>query len=355
MTKLIIQIPCYNEAVTIGATLAALPRELPGIDAIEWLVIDDGSTDNTAEAALLKGADHVVSLNGHHGLARAFTAGLEASIAAGADIIVNTDADNQYCADDIPLLIEPILKRDAEIVIGARPIGQIAHFSPVKKLLQRLGSWVVRLASGTDVRDAPSGFRAISRETAMQLNVFGEFTYTIETVIQAGQKGMRVVSVPIRTNADLRPSRLISSVPRYLTRSIGTILRIFAVYRPLRLFFAVGAVVFTAGLALALRYLYFLYTGDGAGHVQSVILATTLIGVGSFVFLIGIVADLIATNRKLLEKIDWKLRKLEAQIGQARTDDVAAVPIEPHAAAAEPAADSRAVAARHKMKGQKRG
>ena len=352
MTKLIIQIPCFNEAETIGATLDALPRELPGVDEVEWLIIDDGSTDRTAAVAVAHGADRILSLNGHQGLARGFTAGLEACIEAGADIIVNTDADNQYNAEDIPRLIEPILRHEAEIVIGARPIAQIDHFSFTKKLLQRLGSWVVRLASGTDVRDAPSGFRAISREAAMQIHVFGEYTYTIETVIQAGQKGMRIRSVPIRVNGGTRPSRLISSIPRYILRSVFTIGRIFAVYRPFRLFFASALVVFSAGMLLALRYLYFFLTGSGAGHIQSVILATTLIGMGSLIFLIGIVADLIATNRKLLEKVDWKLRKLETEMHRAAAKLDREMPSDPHAGVTQVTDTetvSRAIAARRKL------
>ncbi|MFQ6018437.1 MAG: glycosyltransferase family 2 protein [Kiloniellaceae bacterium] len=310
MIKLIVQIPCYNEEKSIGTTLDALPRSLPGVDDVQWLIIDDGSTDRTVEEAIARGVDHVVSLNGHQGLARAFAAGLEACLAAGADIIVNTDADNQYCAADIPALIQPIIEGQAEMVIGARPIEDIAHFSPVKKLLQRLGSRVVRLASSTDVIDAPSGFRAFSREAAMRLHVFGEYTYTLETILQAGQKGLRIASVPVRTNEDMRPSRLIGSIPRYMLRSISTIARIFVTYRPLRLFFPIAAAIFLAGIVLGVRYLYFISLGEGAGHIQSVILAAALMGIGSFVILFGIIADLISINRKLLERIDWQLQKL---------------------------------------------
>jgi glycosyltransferase involved in cell wall biosynthesis len=312
--KLIIQIPCLNEAETIGVTLDALPRNLPGVDRIEWLIIDDGSTDGTVEAALAHGVDHIVRLNGHQGLARAFTAGLDACISAGADIIVNTDADNQYNADDIPKLIEPILENSADVVVGARPIEEIAHFSPVKKRLQLLGSWVVRLASKADVKDAPSGFRAMSREAAKRLHIFDKYTYTLETIIQAGQNGMRIVSVPIRTNPDLRPSRLIRSVPGYVLRSVATIGRIFITYRPLKSFSLLALTVFLAGFGIGARYLYFVATGEGGGHVQSVILAAALLAVGAFIFMIGVVADLIATNRKLLEKVDWKLRNLEEAI-----------------------------------------
>ncbi len=311
VTKLIIQIPCYNEAETLGVTLGDLPREIPGVDQVEWLIIDDGSTDGTDDVAAANGVDHIVSLNGHQGLARGFVAGLQACVAAGADIIVNTDADNQYCAADIPALIDPVLNGEADIVVGARPITETSHFSPTKKVLQRLGSAVVRIASNTEVRDAPSGFRAMSREAAMRLHVFGDYTYTIETIIQAGQKGMRIESVPIRTNGDLRPSRLIKSIPRYIARSVATICRIFVTYRPLRLFFPLAAAIFAAGLALGVRYLYLRFIGQGAGHIQSVILAAALMGTGTFVFLAGVIADLISTNRKLLEQIDWKVMQLQ--------------------------------------------
>lgn len=322
MTKLIIQIPCFNEAETLGITLKSLPRSVPGVDEVEWLIIDDGCTDGTVDVALANGVDHIVRLNGHQGLARGFVAGLEACVTAGADVIVNTDADNQYRADDIPSLIAPVLDGKADIVIGARPIEQIAHFSLIKKLLQRLGSAVVRLASNTDVRDAPSGFRAMSREAALRLHVFGDYTYTIETIIQAGQKGMRIVSVPVRTNGDLRPSRLIKSIPRYVARSISTICRIFVTYRPLRLFLPLASLIFLAGFALGVRYLYLRFIGQGAGHVQSVVLAATLLGTGTFVFLIGVIADLISTNRKLLEQIDWTLKKVHESVrdGRATTD-----------------------------------
>ncbi len=318
MTKLIIQIPCFNEAETLGIALAELPRDVPGVDTVEWLIIDDGCTDATVDVALQNGVDHIVRLNGHQGLARGFEAGLAACVAAGADVIVNTDADNQYCAADIPALIAPVLDGEADIVVGARPITEIAHFSPMKKLLQRLGSAVVRIASNTDVQDAPSGFRAMSREAAMRLHVFGDYTYTIETIIQAGQKGMRITSVPIRTNGDLRPSRLIKSIPRYVARSVSTICRIFVTYRPLRLFLPLAMAIFLAGMILGTRYLYFRLMGQGAGHVQSVILAGTLLGTGVFVFLIGVIADLISTNRKLLEQIDWKVKQLQEVVYEQR-------------------------------------
>jgi len=304
--KLIIQIPCYNEEGTLAIALAALPRQIPGIDKVEWLIIDDGSTDKTVEVALANGVDHIVHLPHNQGLAKGFMAGLEACLKAGADIIVNTDADNQYCADDIPKLVEPILSRKAEIVIGARPISEIEHFSFTKKMLQKLGSWVVRVASNTDIPDAPSGFRAISRDAAMHLNVFNEYTYTLETIIQAGQKNMSITSVPIRVNEDLRPSRLLKSIPSYIKRSIVTIIRIFIIYRPFRFFASIGAVLFGAGFLIGLLFLWRYLSGEGEGHVQSLILASALLVMGFQTLLIAFVADLMAANRKLLEDIRFK-------------------------------------------------
>ena len=301
--KLIVQIPCFNEAETLGLTLAALPRRVQGFASVEWMVVDDGSTDATVEVARAAGVDHVVQLGRNQGLARAFAAGLEAALRAGADVIVNTDADNQYCADDIPKLTAPILSGEADLVIGARPIFDTPHFSPTKKALQLLGSMVVRMASRTTVVDAPSGFRALSREAALRLHVHGDYTYTLETIIAAGRKNMAVTSVPIRTNADLRPSRLVRSLPNYVLRSAGTIIRSFATYKPLRFFVGIGALLFAAGFALGLRYTYFAWIGEGAGHLQSVILSALLMGMGMLTGLIGILADLISVNRRLLEKL----------------------------------------------------
>jgi glycosyltransferase involved in cell wall biosynthesis len=314
MTKLVIQIPCYNEEATLGVTLSDLPREVPGVDAVEWLIVDDGSTDRTLEVAKAHGVDHIVRLSRNQGLAKAFVAGLEASLKAGADIIVNTDADNQYCADDIPKLIAPILAGQAEIVVGARPIAQIEHFSLLKKRLQKLGSWVVRQASRTDIPDAPSGFRAMSREAAMQLHVFNEYSYVLETIIQAGRKGMTITSVPIRTNKDLRPSRLVKSIPRYIQRQVLTIVRIFMTYKPFRFFAVPGAVFFSLGGVISLRFLFFYLTGDGRGHIQSLILSALLMGMGFFLVVIGLVVDLIAVNRKLLERLDWRVQKIEENL-----------------------------------------
>jgi len=309
--KLIIQIPCLNEETTLPAVLAALPRQVPGFASVEVLVIDDGSTDRTVEVAHQHGVDHVVSLPVNRGLAKAFVAGLDACLARGADVIVNTDADNQYEGADIPALVEPIVAGRAEIVIGSRPIDQIAHFSFVKKRLQRLGSWIVRQASRTSVPDAPSGFRAFSRSAAMKLNVFSDYTYTLETIIQAGQMGMAVESVPVRTNPQTRPSRLIRSLPRYLERAIMTIVRILMTYRSLSFFALPGAISFGLGSVLGGRFLYYYLTGDGSGHIQSVILAALLLGSGFFLVITGLVADLISVNRKLLEDLRWRLRKLE--------------------------------------------
>ena len=316
MKKLIIQIPCYNEELSLPITLSHLPRNLPGVDIIEWLIIDDGSTDKTVDVALAHGVDHVVRLPKHQGLAKAFVAGIEASLEADADIIVNTDADNQYCADDIPRLIEPILAGKADFVIGARPIDNIESFSPIKKSLQKMGSWVVRLASKTDIPDAPSGFRAISRTAAMKLNVFNEYTYTLETIIQAGQKNMAITWLPIRTNVDLRPSRLVKGIPFYIRQSMLTIIRIFMTYRPFLFFTVPGVISFAAGFLIGLRFLYLYFTGHGSGHIQSLILAAILLGIGIFLSIIGLLADLISVNRKLLENINWRVRKMELNRNQ---------------------------------------
>ncbi len=309
--KLIIQIPCLNEEASLPTTLAALPRSLPGIDRIEWLIVDDGSTDRTVEVARAHGVDHVVRFGTNQGLARAFMAGLEGAIRAGADVIVNTDADNQYDAADIPKLIEPILAGRAEMVIGARPIDEITHFSPFKKLLQKIGSWVVRKASGTTIPDSPSGFRAFSRNAALQLNVFSRYTYTLETIIQAGQKGIPITWVPIRTNADLRPSRLVKGIADYVRRSVFTILRIFLLYRPLRSFFWVGTVFITPGFFLMVRWLVFYLQGSTRVRAPSLILAAVLIIIGFQTWILGFVADLLAANRRLLEENQLRLRRLE--------------------------------------------
>jgi glycosyltransferase involved in cell wall biosynthesis len=311
VTKVIIQIPCYNEEESLPATLAALPRAFPHVDRVEWMIIDDGSADRTVEVARRHGVDHVVRLPRHQGLAKAFVAGLEAAVQAGADIIVNTDADNQYHAEDIARLLEPIMRGEAEIVIGERPIADMPHFSRVKKTLQRLGSWVVRQASGTQVPDATSGFRAITRSAAIRLKVFNEYSYVLETIIQAGLKGMAISSVPIRTNVTQRPSRLVRNTPDYVMRQTLTIVRIFMTYRPFPFFAVPGALSFLVGFLLGVRFLYFYVTAGGAGHIQSLILAALLMGSGFFLVIVGFLADLNSVNRKLLEGLDWRLQRLE--------------------------------------------
>jgi glycosyltransferase involved in cell wall biosynthesis len=309
--KLIIQIPCFNEGETLAIALKELPRKVERIDTVEWLVINDGSTDNTVEVAKANGVDHIVSFAKNQGLAKGFIAGLDACIKLDADIIVNTDGDNQYNADDIPRLIEPILEGTAEIVIGSRPISEIKHFSPLKKLLQKLGSWVVRITSRSDIPDAPSGFRAISREAALRLNVFNEYTYTLETIIQAGQKNMAITSVPIRVNKDLRSSRLVKSIPSYIRRSILTIVRIFVVYKPFRFFMSIGLVLSFWGVLIGVRFLYFYFTRESAGHIQSLILASIFLGMGFQTMLVAFLADLQAVNRRLMEDLQYRLRTME--------------------------------------------
>ena len=318
LNKLIIQIPCYNEERSLPVTLQDLPREVPGFEVVEWLVIDDGSTDGTVQVARDYGVDHILRLSVHRGLARAFTAGLDYCIKAGADVIVNTDADNQYNADDIPVLVAPILSGEAEFVVGARPIDEIQHFSVTKKLLQRLGSWVVRVASNTSIPDAPSGFRAMTRDVAMGLNVFDSYTYTLETVIQAGRKNMAITSVPIRTNSDLRPSRLVRSPAHYIRMSVVTTIRIFMTYRPFRFFVIPGVLLFLLALIPSLRYAWLHFTGHGGGNLQSLIGAAVLYS-GSFVLIVaGFLADLTGVNRQLLEEIRWRLREREYQEHRAR-------------------------------------
>lgn len=307
--KLIIQIPCYNEEETLSVTLAALPRQVPGFDTVEWLIIDDGSRDDTVRIAKKNGVDHIVCHAHNQGLAHAFMTGLEACLLHGADVIVNTDADNQYNADDIPALVAPILDGKADIVVGARPIDAIEHFSPGKKLLQKLGSRMVRIVSRTDVPDAPSGFRAISQDAAQRLMVFNDYTYTLETIIQAGQKNMAIVSVPVRVNENLRPSRLVKSIPAYIRRSIVTMLRIFIIYRPFRFFGSICLVFTGTGFLIGLRFLYYYFTGGGKGHVQSVILAGVLLGMGFETFLVALLADILAANRKLLEDIRYTVKR----------------------------------------------
>jgi glycosyltransferase involved in cell wall biosynthesis len=309
--KLIIQIPCFNEAETLPVALKELPRFLPGFSCIEWLIINDGSTDATEEVARAHGVDHIINLTKNQGLARGFLVGLDACVKLGADVIVNTDADNQYMAADIPLLTAPILAGTADIVIGARPIDTIASFSPLKKLLQKAGSAAVRFVSKTDISDAPSGFRAMTREAAMRFNVFNDFTYTLETIIQAGQKNIAIASVPIRVNKELRPSRLVKSIPAYVRKSVFTIIRIFVVYKAFRFFMSVGLFTSGIGFLAGLRFLYYYMIGDGGGHLQSLILASILLGVGFQTMLTAFLADLLAVNRRLMEDVQYRVKKLE--------------------------------------------
>ncbi|MBS0462533.1 MAG: glycosyltransferase family 2 protein [Proteobacteria bacterium] len=316
--NLIIQIPCYNEAEALPVTLATLPRSVPGCTHVEWLVIDDGSHDETAAVAQRLGVDHVVRHATNRGLAAAFMTGLDAATRLGADIIVNTDADNQYDARDIAALVAPIIDGQAEFVIGARPIETTRHFSWLKRRLQRLGSRVVRVASHTDVADAPSGFRAMTRDVALRLNVFNSYTYTLETIIQAGRSNIRVLSVPVCTNPDLRPSRLVKSSGNYVVRSLATIVRIFATYRPMLLFWVLGVVFVGAGFASGVRFLVYFFGGEGNGHVQSVIFTALSMTIGFLLLMLGFLADLMSTNRRILERIDWRLRKLELDMGQRR-------------------------------------
>jgi glycosyltransferase involved in cell wall biosynthesis len=311
--KLIIQIPCLNESETLAIALAELPREVAGFDTVEWLIIDDGSTDNTAEIARQNGVHHVVRHPVNRGLAVGFMSGLDACLRLGADVIVNTDADNQYCGADIPKLTAPVLAHEADIVIGARPIDETEHFSWIKKKLQRLGSWAVRIASKTDVVDAPSGFRAMSRDAAMRLNVFNAYTYTLETIIQAGQSNLRIASVPIRTNDDLRPSRLVKSISSYVKRSLLTILRVFLIYQPLALFFYIGSIFMLVGLATGARFIFYYFENGGEGHIQSVILASLCVTLGMLLYMMGLIGDLIATNRKLLERINLDIRVMKSR------------------------------------------
>lgn len=306
--KLVIQIPCYNEEKALPITLKDLPKEIEGIDEIEVLIIDDGSKDNTVEVAKSLGVKHVVNMPHNCGLAKAFVAGLQKSLEIGADIIVNTDADNQYCANDIEKLVKPILAGDADIVIGTRPVSKIEHFSPLKKILQKLGSCVMRLISSTEVEDAPSGFRAFSRNSALQLNVFDNYTYTLETIIQARAKGLILKCVPINVNADLRKSKLVKSMFDYIIRSVFTMIRMFIIYRPFRFFAIIAGLFLTLGTILGLRFLYYYIFSSGNGHIQSLILSAILIITGVQIAVIAVLSELMSINRKLLEDIQKRIK-----------------------------------------------
>jgi glycosyltransferase involved in cell wall biosynthesis len=309
--KLVVQIPCLNEADNLPGVLADLPRSIPGIDEIEVLVIDDGSTDGTADVARAAGVDHLVHLRRRQGLARVFLAGLRAAVRCGADVIVNFDADNQYRGEDIPRLIAPILAGEADLVIGDREVGTVEHFSPAKRWLQRLGSWVVRKVSATDVPDATSGFRALSREAALRMNVVTDFTYTLETIIQAGKQRLALTHVPVTTNPQTRPSRLFANTWDYVKRSASSIIRIYTHYEPLKTFAILGLGFFGAGMLIGLRFVYDYWFGSGHGKVQSLILAAVLLIVGVQVMLIGLIGDTIAANRRLTEEILYLQRKAE--------------------------------------------
>lgn len=309
--KLIIQIPCYNEEETLHIALDALPRQIDGIDEIEYLIINDGSKDMTVKVAEEWGVHYIVNFKRNKGLAHGFVAGLDEALKQGADIIVNTDADNQYCGEDIEKLVRPILEGKADIVIGARPIDSISHFSFLKKKLQHLGSWFVRVASDTDIPDAPSGFRAISRDAAMRLHVINEYTYTLETIIQAGREKIAITSVPIRTNAELRPSRLFRSMRSYIKKSALTIIRAFMMYKPLKFFGIIGMIPFGIGTILGVRYLIYLAFDPNTGHVPSLILAAILLLMGVQTFIVGLHADIMAANRKMIEEMKYHLKKME--------------------------------------------
>jgi glycosyltransferase involved in cell wall biosynthesis len=315
--RLIIQIPCYNEEETLPATLADIPSNVPGVDVVETMVIDDGSTDNTVDVARRLGVNYMIRLPGHKGLATAFQAGLDACLKLGADIIVNTDGDNQYPQADIPRLVNPILRNDADITIGDRQVHTVPHFSPLKKWLQRWGSWVVCIASGTQVPDATSGFRAYSREAALRLSLLTRYTYTLETIIQAGKKGLRVAYVPIQVNQPTRDSRLIRSNWTYVKQSAATILRLYAFYEPLRTFSYISLPFVIVGLFALARFGYFYVTGQsGIGrHVQSVVVGGTLLTLGFLLFILGVIADLIAANRMLIEETMYRIKRMEIAQG----------------------------------------
>jgi glycosyltransferase involved in cell wall biosynthesis len=315
VTKLIIQIPCLNEAKTLPTTLADLPRRVPGVDAVEFLVVDDGSTDGTSEVARAHGAHHVVRFRRRKGLAAAFMAGIDACLKLGADFIVNTDGDNQYSARDVGRLLEPLLSGEADVVIGDRNIQAVEQMSQARKRLQLLGSWVVRQVSNTRVPDTTSGFRAYTRDAALRLTIVSEFSYTLESIIQAGKKKMAIAHVPIATNPRTRESRLFGSAWTYIKASTATIVRIYTMYEPMKVFVSIGTILFLCGLGVSVRFLYFYVTGTGWGHLQSLILSAVLMIVGFQVALIGLVADVISGNRKLIEDLLYRVRGIELTLG----------------------------------------
>jgi glycosyltransferase involved in cell wall biosynthesis len=314
--KLIIQIPCFNEQDQLPLTLSRLPREVPGFDAVEWLIIDDGSTDATIDVARAHGVDHIVRLTNHKGLAAAFQAGLDAGLKLGADVIVNTDADNQYEGSDVPKLVDPILRGEADMVIGDRQVGTIAHFSPGKRILQRLGSWVVRQASSTHVPDTTSGFRAYNREAALQMQAVSKFTYTLETIIQAGKLLVAVKDVPIRTNPTTRESRLFPSTAAYVRRNALSIFRIYSQYEPLKVFWGGALVMGTVALVLFVRFLVFFIEGHHAsGHIQSLIAGAVLFLAAVQLGALGVIGDLLDAQRTLSQRTFERVRRIELQLG----------------------------------------
>lgn len=306
--KLIVQIPCYNEEHTLPQTVADIPREIDGVDKVEILIIDDGSTDRTVEVAKEIGVDHIICNKANMGLARTFRRGIWACLVRGADVIVNTDGDNQYAGADIPALVQPVIHGKADIVVGNRQTHLVPHFSGMKKRLQRVGSWVVRRLSGLEIPDAVSGFRAISRDAAIQLNIVSSFSYTIEMLIQAGKRNMKVVAVPVGTNAKTRESRLFKSIPRFIGRSLSTMVRVYAMYQPLRFFFYIGTILAIIGIMPIARFLYYYLTSGGAGHMQSLVLGGVLLMMGFMAYLVGLLADLISFNRQILEMTLEKVR-----------------------------------------------
>ncbi|OQX53336.1 MAG: glycosyl transferase [Candidatus Omnitrophica bacterium 4484_213] len=311
--KLIVQIPCWNEEKVLAQTIQDIPKEIPGIARVEILIIDDGSSDNTVNVAKECGVEYIVRLTNHRGLAKAFATGIDNCLRMGADIIVNTDADNQYKGADIPKLIQPILNGRADVVIGVRNIHEQKEFTPIKKKMQKLGSWVVRKLSGTDIKDVTSGFRAYSADAAIKINIISEYSYTLETIIQAGRIGIAFSQVPIKTNAKTRESRLFKNTCHYILRSIATIVKVYTIYRPLRVFWTLGFVIFFIGFLIGLRFLYFFLAGNSTGHVQSLILASILIILGFQMFVVGLVANIISANRFLIENILIKIKKIELQ------------------------------------------
>ena len=320
--KLIVQIPCYNEEHTLPETFNDIPREIEGVDTVEIMIIDDGSTDRTVEVAKALGVDHIIRNKNNRGLARTFRKGIDECLKLGADIIVNTDGDNQYAGWDIPKLITPIVEGNADVVVGDRKTQDIQHFSPIKKLLQRLGSYVVKKVSGVQVPDAVSGFRAYSREAALQLNIISPFSYTIEALIQSGKKHMAVAHVQVETNAKTRESRLFTSIPKFIERQLTTIVRMYTMYQPLRVFVLIGGLITLIGLIPIARFLIYYFMGEGDGHVQSLILGSVISLLGAFTFLIALIADLINFNRQLIEQTLEKVRRVELELlNQSKVKD----------------------------------